>query len=63
MFWFKACPRCKGDLYHDGDKYGPYTSCVQCGHYMSPAEEASFRLAAPGALAMFATVDAERVAA
>ena len=39
MFWFKACPRCHGDLTSDHDTYGPYVSCIQCGHYLSQAEE------------------------
>ena len=39
MFWFKACPRCHGDLYSEGDTYGSYLACIQCGHYLSEAEE------------------------
>ena len=39
MFWFKACPKCHGDLASDHDTYGPYVSCMQCGHYLSQAEE------------------------
>jgi hypothetical protein len=31
MFWFKKCPRCSGDLYEEGDQYGNYVTCVQCG--------------------------------
>lgn len=27
----KACPRCGGDLYFGGDRYGDYEGCVQCG--------------------------------
>lgn len=38
MFWLKSCPKCDGDLYGDRDQYGPYISCVQCGHYLTEAE-------------------------
>ena len=44
MFWFKGCPRCLGDVHEDSDKYSPYSSCVQCGHYLSQAEEARLKL-------------------
>ena len=63
MFSFKACPRCKGDLYHDRDKYGPYTSCIQCGHYLSEAEEARLMLAALGTPATSAAPTRDRIAA
>jgi hypothetical protein len=31
MLFFKACPRCKGDLFDAKDQYGFYISCLQCG--------------------------------
>ncbi|MFQ6027112.1 MAG: hypothetical protein ACE5Q6_06450 [Dehalococcoidia bacterium] len=31
MFYFKACPKCSGDLYLDKDQYGTFVECVQCG--------------------------------
>ena len=31
MIWFKGCPRCTGDLYHDRDQYGHFVTCAQCG--------------------------------
>ncbi|MFQ6026509.1 MAG: hypothetical protein ACE5Q6_03220 [Dehalococcoidia bacterium] len=31
MFYFKACPKCCGDLYVDRDQYGTFVECVQCG--------------------------------
>ena len=31
MFYFKACPKCHGDLYLDSDGYGSFIECVQCG--------------------------------
>lgn len=29
--WFKACPRCSGDLYPDEDSDGKFITCIQCG--------------------------------
>jgi hypothetical protein len=51
MFWFKSCSRCGGDLSEDLDQYGRYISCVQCGHYLTEAEEVVLKYgprAAPG---------------
>ena len=31
MFFFKACPKCHGDLYLDSDGYGTFVECLQCG--------------------------------
>ena len=31
MFYFKACPKCSGDLHLDKDQYGSFIECVQCG--------------------------------
>ncbi len=31
MIYFKACDKCKGDLFLDGDSYGPFLKCLQCG--------------------------------
>jgi hypothetical protein len=39
MFWLKGCPRCKGDLYEDTDKYGHYVSCLQCGYHCVQTQE------------------------
>ena len=39
-YWFKECPRCRGDLREESDIYGRYISCVQCGYIPSQAEEA-----------------------
>ena len=30
-FYFKACPRCRGDMYLDSDAYGYFRKCLQCG--------------------------------
>ncbi len=32
MLYFKACPRCRGDMHGGSDLYGPYRECLQCGH-------------------------------
>jgi hypothetical protein len=32
MWKLKGCPRCKGDIFLDGDKYGWYEQCLQCGY-------------------------------
>ncbi len=41
-FYFKACPRCRGDMYLDEDVYGAYTKCLQCGRiYEIPAIKAN----------------------
>lgn len=46
MFWFKCCPKCnKGDLYRGGDMYGSYIVCLQCGYYLTEAEEVVLRYA------------------
>ena len=39
MFYFKGCPRCHGDVYESNDMFGPYTSCMQCSHYLTDAED------------------------
>jgi hypothetical protein len=31
MFYFKACPKCRGDMYLDNDAYGSFRKCLQCG--------------------------------
>ena len=43
MFWFKACPRCHGDLIEGRDQYGSYLSCIQCGRYMAKSTGKSVR--------------------
>ena len=30
--YLRACPRCCGDMLALEDLYGPYRSCLQCGH-------------------------------
>jgi hypothetical protein len=32
MFWLKACPRCRGDLFAQSRETESPFSCLQCGH-------------------------------
>lgn len=32
MIYFKACPKCHGDLIKDKDIYGSFIKCLQCGY-------------------------------
>ncbi len=32
MIYFKACPRCRGDMTLGKDFYGCYLECLQCGY-------------------------------
>lgn len=48
MFWFQACPRCRGDIYQARDIYGFYRACVQCGHILTEEEETLLCLAQEG---------------
>jgi hypothetical protein len=46
MLWLKCCPRCNsGDLYESRDMYGSYVACLQCGYYLTEAEEVALRYA------------------
>lgn len=36
MLYFKACPRCQGDMYTDKDQFGPFVACLQCGYHCDP---------------------------
>ncbi len=47
MFWFKACPKCHGDLYMETDVYGSYIACLQCSRYMTNDEEVQLDLSIP----------------
>jgi hypothetical protein len=31
LWKLKACPKCKGAIFGDADKFGRYLSCVNCG--------------------------------
>ncbi len=43
MLWLKSCPRCRGDLQTESDRYGPYIACIQCGYHVGDAELAVLR--------------------
>lgn len=32
MIFFKACPRCSGDMHVNRDIYGEYKECLNCGN-------------------------------
>ena len=31
MLFFKACPKCPGDMQVNRDQYGEFIECLQCG--------------------------------
>jgi len=33
----KGCPRCKGDMFVDRDRYGWHKQCLQCGYLLDLA--------------------------
>jgi ssDNA-binding Zn-finger/Zn-ribbon topoisomerase 1 len=39
-YWLKGCPKCRGDLREESDKFGAYFACVQCGYILKAEEEA-----------------------
>ena len=41
MFRLRGCPRCKGDLREDKDKYGKYVTRLQCGYHESETKDSS----------------------
>ena len=47
MFWLKACPRCKGDLYESSDIYGSYVCCLQCARCLTDVERDQLTLETP----------------
>ena len=47
MFWLKACPRCKGDVYEGWDIYGSYIACLQCARGFTKPDEAELRRREP----------------
>ncbi|MFN3973986.1 MAG: hypothetical protein ACK4K2_01730 [Dehalococcoidia bacterium] len=46
MIWFRACPRCHGDLREVADHWGRTVLCLQCGYELTPAQEIRLRMAA-----------------
>ncbi len=41
MVYFKACPRCGGDMQVQDDVYGEYIECLQCGYVTYPQKGSS----------------------
>ena len=31
MIFFRACPKCQGEIYVTEDQFGKYRTCMQCG--------------------------------
>ena len=46
MLYFKACPRCKGDMRRDRDVYGEFMQCLQCGNMVDVMKSAGQVLSA-----------------
>ena len=64
MFWFKSCPKCHGDLYRDSDTYGTYIACLQCGNYLTEADEMRLELSSSrGDLGPVSLEQVEKIAA
>ena len=36
-----SCPRCRGFLYANRDRYGNYNECLQCGYTIDFAQQAA----------------------
>ena len=34
MVYYRACPRCQGDMHVKQDIYGEYKECLQCGYML-----------------------------
>ncbi len=46
MIYFKACPRCKGDMTLTGDHYGWFKECLMCGYEADVESDAGTEIAA-----------------
>jgi Zn ribbon nucleic-acid-binding protein len=38
MWWFKTCPRCKGDLTRTDEEGQVLVHCLQCGYELTPRQ-------------------------
>ena len=47
--FFKACPRCQGDMHMNRDIYGDYKECLACGMMEDIEKESMFAKATAGA--------------
>ena len=43
MYWLKACPNCRGDLYQGQDQFGKFISCLQCSRYLTQVAAGEFK--------------------
>lgn len=43
MMWLGSCPRCRGDLHLELDRFGEFISCLQCGTILNESQEGSLR--------------------
>ena len=48
MIYFKTCPKCRGDMHMQRDKYGSYRHCFQCGPIQDEPAHAPFHSHLPG---------------
>lgn len=37
--YYRACPRCHGDLQVNKDVYGEYKECLQCGYMLDTLDK------------------------
>ena len=37
--YYRACPRCRGDLQVNKDVYGEYKECLQCGYMLDTLDK------------------------
>ena len=48
-WWFKSCPKCRGDLTEERSLGGEReVTCLQCGYVLRPIETAALRPAQSG---------------
>ncbi|SVB30297.1 uncharacterized protein METZ01_LOCUS183151 [marine metagenome] len=45
MVYYKACPKCTGDMHIRRDLYGDFKECLQCGLLQDLAEKPAMELA------------------
>ena len=46
MIYFKACPRCRGDMTLTGDHYGSFKECLMCGYEADVESDSTMEMAA-----------------
>ncbi|MBM3942826.1 MAG: hypothetical protein FJ316_07885 [SAR202 cluster bacterium] len=63
MIKFKACPKCRGDIYVAQDMFGRYLNCLQCGYLKDIPEEPVARPRRTGGMVVEEVQEVERAAA